>query len=65
MFLNIFLLLALLSVCSVNGNAGDGTKEGDCNDGHLCSADGTCNGRLGLLSVLPSIIKSQQNLMLA
>lgn len=53
-----FLLLALLSVCSVNGNAGDGTKQGDCNTGYVCSADGTCNGRLRLLSVWPSIMKS-------
>ena len=59
MFLNVFLLLALLSVCSVNGNAGDGTKQGDCNAGDFCSADGTCNGRLLLLSVKPSITKSQ------
>ena len=57
-FLNVFLLLALLSVCSVNGNAGDGTKQGDCNTGYVCSADGTCNGRLRLLSVWPSIMKS-------
>ena len=49
-FLNVFFI-CFLSVCTVDGNAGDGTKQGDCNHDDFCSADGTCNGRFRHLIV--------------
>ena len=39
MFLFIF---PQVSGCTVDSQAGDGTKQGTCDREHLCHADGTC-----------------------
>ena len=43
----------ILSRCTVNGNTGDGTSRGSCNEGWICQSDGSCvetckdNGQAG------------------
>ena len=37
-----FITSLLVSGCTVNSQAGDGTKQGTCDREHLCHADGTC-----------------------
>ena len=38
--------IVLYSVCSVDGIAGDGTAQGNCNYDQMCHADGLCKGTL-------------------
>ena len=42
MIFNVFISFA--GGCTVNGNAGDGTSQGSCDNGLLCFADGKCMG---------------------
>ena len=42
MIFNVFISFA--GGCTDNGNAGDGTSQGSCDNGLLCFADGKCMG---------------------
>ena len=39
-------LMVLYTGCLVDGNVGDGTSQGNCPNGRICFADGTCKGTL-------------------
>ena len=38
----IYLCSFISLGCTVNGNPGDGTSKGTCDQGKLCQGDGTC-----------------------